>query len=166
MKKLVVDLGKCTGCRSCQIMCALSNESEANYELSRIRISKNDKLGLGLPIPCRQCQKAPCLAVCPVEAIAVDFKTGAKVINYADCIVCESCVEACPFGAILVVKKNGEPKVIKCDLCGGDPLCVKHCETGAIKFMESEDLGKEKAYSLGQTLIEVIKEAKGIRQGV
>ena len=147
-------------------MCALSHEKEANYELSRIRIAKNDELGLSSPLPCRQCQKAPCMEVCPVEAIVVDAKTGAKVINYEDCVVCESCLEACPFGSISGVEKNGERKVIKCDLCGGDPLCVKHCETGAIKFMESEDLGKEKAYSMGDTLLTVIKEAKGIIQGV
>ena len=166
MKKLVVDLGKCTGCRTCQIICALSNEGEANYGLARIRISKNDALGLSSPIPCRQCQKAPCLEVCPVDAIVVDIETGAKVINYEDCIVCESCVEACPFGAISAVEKNGESKVIKCDLCGGDPQCVKHCETGAIQFMAVDDFGKEKAYSIGHTVLEVIKEAKGITQGV
>jgi len=147
-------------------MCALSNEGEANYESARIRISKNDRLGLASPLPCRQCHKAPCLDACPVEAIVVDPKTGAKVINYEDCLVCESCVEACPFGAISVIKKNGEPKVIKCDLCNGDPQCVRHCETGAIKFMAADDLGKEKGHSIGQTLLEVIREAKGISQGM
>lgn len=166
MKKLVVDLGKCTGCRMCQMMCSLSNEGEANYEFARIRISKNDGLGLSAPAPCRQCIDAPCHRACPVEAIVIDPNTGAKVINYEDCIVCESCVEACPFGAITVIEKAGETKVVKCNLCNGAPKCVGYCETGAIKFIEAGDFAKEKAYSIGNMLLELTRETKGFAERV
>jgi carbon-monoxide dehydrogenase iron sulfur subunit len=49
-----------------------------------------------------------------------------------------SCVFACPFGATFVDQDSG--RVLKCDLCDGDPTCVKVCPTGALTF---EELSKE-----------------------
>lgn len=39
------------------------------------------------------------------------------------------------------------PTTIKCDLCNGDPTCVKFCAPGALQFIEANDanLGKQKA---------------------
>jgi Fe-S-cluster-containing hydrogenase component 2 len=36
------------------------------------------------------------------------------------------CVPACPFDVVFIAP-TGE--VLKCDLCGGDPACVKACST-------------------------------------
>ena len=166
MKKLVVDLGKCTGCKSCQIICALTNESEANYDFARINISKDDILGFSAPIPCAQCLDAPCVEACPVEAIVLDPKTGAKVIDAEACILCEACLTACPYGAIRIIEKGGETKIIKCDLCKGDPECVKQCEPGAILFKEAAELAEERTDALGDKLIEVIKINKGFAKGM
>lgn len=46
------------------------------------------------------------------------------VLNEAECIGCLACVEACPFGAIRV---GPNQEILKCDLCDGDSVCVKHC---------------------------------------
>jgi Fe-S-cluster-containing hydrogenase component 2 len=164
MKKIIVELGKCTGCKSCQIICALKNESEPNYDFARIKVSKDDSMGLSVPIPCTQCLDAPCVEACPVEAIVLDPKTGAKVIDDEECILCEACVAACPFGAISVIVKGGQTKVIKCDLCRGEPECVKHCEPGAILFKEASELAEAKTDALGDKLIEVIKINKGFSE--
>ena len=43
-----------------------------------------------------------------------------------------ACLEACPFGAIFFDSEQGV--AIMCDLCGGDPACVKRCATGAIRY--------------------------------
>jgi Fe-S-cluster-containing hydrogenase component 2 len=166
MKKLVVDLGKCTGCKSCQIICALTHESEANYNLARINISKDDSMGLSAPVPCAQCLDAPCVEACPVEAIVLDTKTGAKIIVDEECIMCEACVGACPFGAISLIEKGGQTKVIKCDLCHGDPECVKHCEPGAIRYREAADMAEERSDALGDKLIEVIKLNMGLAEEI
>ncbi len=40
-----------------------------------------------------------------------------------------------PYNAISVL--DGE--VVKCDLCGGDPKCVKYCSTGAIQYLEETE---------------------------
>jgi Fe-S-cluster-containing hydrogenase component 2 len=40
-------------------------------------------------------------------------------------------------------------KIIKCDTCDGDPLCVKFCSTGALKYEEEtrEIVDRRKALS-------------------
>jgi Fe-S-cluster-containing hydrogenase component 2 len=162
MKKIVVDLGKCTGCRSCQIICALSREGELNYELARIQISKDDRLGLSIAVPCSQCEKAPCVEVCPTDAIVRDPKTGAKELDLDKCIVCRICVTACPFGSISVVEKRGQEKVIKCDLCQGNPQCVTVCEPKAIRYEEPIALAKENSVAFADKFFDIIKETKGL----
>ena len=47
-----------------------------------------------------------------------------------------------PFGTINYNQDSG--KVIKCDLCGGDPACATACPTGAITFVDSNWTGLDK----------------------
>jgi carbon-monoxide dehydrogenase iron sulfur subunit len=162
MKKIIVGLGNCTGCRCCQIICALSREGELNYELARIQILKDDKLGLSVALPCSQCEKAPCVEVCPTDAIAFDPKTGANEIDLDKCIVCKMCVTACPTGSISIIEKKGKEKVIKCNLCEGNPQCVTVCEPGAIRYEEPIALAKGKSDAFAHKLFDIIKEHKGL----
>jgi Fe-S-cluster-containing hydrogenase component 2 len=46
------------------------------------------------------------------------------ILDADKCTACRACVDACPFGAIFVGPKG---EILKCDLCGGNPLCVKYC---------------------------------------
>jgi Fe-S-cluster-containing hydrogenase component 2 len=46
------------------------------------------------------------------------------------CTGCRACVEACPYGVMFF--DEDENFALKCDLCGGDPECVKNCAMGAI----------------------------------
>jgi Fe-S-cluster-containing hydrogenase component 2 len=55
------------------------------------------------------------------------------VINYDRCIGCRTCVAVCPFGAARYDAVRNRP--IKCELCDGDPQCVKMCPTEAMKFL-------------------------------
>ena len=54
------------------------------------------------------------------------------VDRYERCTGCRECESACPVGAIFYVA-DGE-RVIKCDTCGGDPLCARVCPTGALTW--------------------------------
>ena len=47
-----------------------------------------------------------------------------RVLN-EKCTGCKLCIKACPFGAIQVGPNR---EILKCDLCGGDPECVKYCQ--------------------------------------
>jgi Fe-S-cluster-containing hydrogenase component 2 len=44
--------------------------------------------------------------------------------------------------------------VVKCDLCEGDPYCVKYCETGAIQYVDIEDIGVRRAYPLAEKFVQ------------
>jgi Fe-S-cluster-containing hydrogenase component 2 len=50
------------------------------------------------------------------------------------CILCKMCTVACPFGN--AVYNASDQKIIKCDMCQGDPECVRFCPSGALTYVE------------------------------
>ena len=135
-KILYIDPGKCTGCRTCELVCSIKNEGIVNPVLSRIRIISDKYQGLRIPMVCQQCQEAVCVSVCPVGALRRDNELGIVKLNEDKCIGCKSCVLACPFGGAAINPLSG--KVFKCGLCDGDPECVKFCEDKAITYVEPD----------------------------
>lgn len=128
-KILHVTADLCVNCHICEIVCSLSKEGVVSPALSRVRVQhvsdENVVAPTFVPLVCRHCQKPVCKSVCPVpDAMIMDSKTGAVIINESECIGCLACVDACPFGAIFV---SQDGRVIKCDLCGGDPVCARYC---------------------------------------
>lgn len=141
MKKLLVDKKKCSGCRICESVCSYHKLGDKfNRKKAAIRIIVEGELGENnTPVICRHCKKAKCSEACPVEAFYQDEKTGALVIDQNKCIGCGLCAEACPFGAIYLHEELSIP--LKCDLCGGEPLCVKYCVPTAITYEDEQRLG-------------------------
>lgn len=133
-KMLIVDAQKCSGCRSCESYCALKHEGLCSPAKGRVHVVKWEQEGVFAPVNCMRCQDPACELVCPNQATFRNFATGAMEVDAHRCIGCYSCVFACPFGATFVDTQDG--RVLKCDLCGGDPTCVKVCPTGAITFEE------------------------------
>lgn len=137
---IAIDYSKCTGCRFCETACTVKNLGRLNPERSRIRIVKIHEEGDVLPIPvvCMKCIKAACKTVCPAGAISDDPKTGARITDERKCIGCSACVYACPFGAIAVDRTLGHS--CSCHHCGGEPTCVEFCPTGAIQYLQSDEV--------------------------
>jgi Fe-S-cluster-containing hydrogenase component 2 len=106
---------------------------------SRIRIVKKHSLGVAAPVVCRQCRRPPCLTACPVDAIRKD-PDGLVRIDEERCIGCEACVAECPFGMVMALPD----RVVKCELCGGDPQCVRYCATGAIEYADPGETARQK----------------------
>ena len=77
-----------------------------------------------------------------MRAISKDAETGAVVENTDLCIGCRMCTVACPLGGISINYETG--KSIKCDLCGGDPFCVKVCGYGALSYIPLEQDGMKR----------------------
>ncbi|MHA1271573.1 MAG: 4Fe-4S dicluster domain-containing protein [Candidatus Helarchaeota archaeon] len=147
MKKVItVHYEKCTGCKLCAIACSLYHEAFISPFLSRMDHIEFPSKELGfifVPVTCQQCEEPTCMPSCPRDAYYRDSKTGAVLIDEEKCMHCRICVFTCPFGGVLV-SLNG--RVFKCDLCGGEPECVKICPNEAITFEEPELIinGKKK----------------------
>jgi len=141
-RSLVIEPSACTGCMQCELACSFVKEGMFNPSKSRIRVFVFHDEGRMVPFTCTQCAEAWCQTACPTEAIGVDAKTGAKVIDNARCVGCRLCTIACPFGTVNFNAQTG--KVVKCDLCDGAPECVTACPTGAIRYVEADWTGLER----------------------
>jgi Fe-S-cluster-containing dehydrogenase component len=84
--------------------------------------------GVDFPHFCAQCKDYPCVQVCPVKALSIDSKTSAVLVDNEECIGCGQCIDACP-GRVPHMHPTGN-HILICDLCGGDPRCVKVCREG------------------------------------
>ncbi|KPJ76877.1 MAG: electron transporter [Deltaproteobacteria bacterium SG8_13] len=144
-KVLMIDYEKCTGCRLCELVCAVKHDGISNPVRSRIRVIKWEAEGVYVPMSCQQCQDAPCMTGCPAGAISRNESMERVEVDYDLCIGCRTCVSVCPFGAM-----NFNPidrKVIKCDLCDGDPQCVRFCDVKAVDFVDADRVGQIKSRS-------------------
>lgn len=154
-KILFVEPEKCTGCRICETVCSLHQEKVVNPARARIQIIKWDNAGIYIPMICQQCETAPCETVCPMRAIHRDEKTGALIIDYDLCVGCKLCVTFCPFGGAGI---DIEGKIIKCDLCKGDPQCVRNCEPKALQYLEASAINLRKRRVAAENLSELMKK--------
>lgn len=130
---LEIDAVECTGCRICESVCSLYHEGASWPERSRIRIVAERDEGPFLPTVCRQCDDAPCAAACPLEAITLDARTGAWLVDPELCVFCGACRDACPYGAVCVDDDRQVSYI--CDLCGGQPQCVPMCPKDVIRII-------------------------------
>ena len=129
-QSLVANPTACTGCLTCETACSLMKTGQIFPAMARIHIDRDPFEGRFIPNVCHQCSIPYCLNACPVNAIGISEKTGAVLIDREKCVGCKSCQRACPYGMI-VFDEEGE-KSFKCDLCGGNPQCVKLCPTHAL----------------------------------
>jgi carbon-monoxide dehydrogenase iron sulfur subunit len=132
------------------LTCSERHERRFQPSKARIQVLSFDETVQDVPLVCQQCADAPCLEACPEEAISRDTKTDAVVVDQDLCIQCGSCVSACVIGmdAVaseqkLAIRLDEDTQFpLKCDLCGGDPQCVKFCPTEALVFTDKRVEGE------------------------
>ncbi|MFH1434599.1 MAG: 4Fe-4S dicluster domain-containing protein [Pseudomonadota bacterium] len=157
MKKLlVINSDKCTGCRLCERVCSVQHEGVSNPARSRIHVIKWEGEGFYLPMVCQQCEEAVCVAVCPKGATKKRPDRPGVTIDYDLCIGCHMCVAACPFGGTSL--DPVAEKVIKCDLCGGEPMCVSFCDAEAIEYLDTDKAVLRKKRRAGEKLSELMRK--------
>lgn len=140
---IVRDYIRCTGCRRCEVYCSLRHEGRIWPEASHVRIFMPFP-GVEVPHLCAQCDDYPCVESCPFHALSVDNQTGAVIVDQEKCNSCGLCIKACPGKVPYLHPKTN--KAIICDLCGGDPECVKACTEagyGALRLVK-ENVGEQK----------------------
>ncbi|MGE0824416.1 MAG: 4Fe-4S dicluster domain-containing protein [Candidatus Binatia bacterium] len=136
MKQLRIIPDKCTSCLQCELACSFVQTGTFQPSRSVIRVYVFDEQASYAPYTCFQCNEAWCMTACPVNAIAVDPTTGAKVVMDNVCVGCAVCTIACPYGTVFY--NPDTRKAFKCDLCGGEPACVTACPTGAIEYTDMQ----------------------------
>jgi len=158
MKILSIDISRCTGCRACEYACSFVHSGAFNRWNSRITISHFLNDFIFIPSVCTQCEEAYCVSVCPTQALTKNRETGVVEFDPNKCIVCKQCVIACPWGSIKLNHTGRE--IIKCDLCGGDPECVKVCQAKALEYVEVEDMVLDKRFRSATRLKSSAMEVK------
>jgi len=134
IKAVYVEQDRCLACRDCERVCFFKETIGNGYQNNMIRIFMDLDEREIYAVTCLHCEDAPCMEICTVEAIIRDPSTNAVVVDPSLCVGCEMCIAACPYGNIHF--DDNRQVAVKCDLCGGDPKCVKNCMAGALKYGE------------------------------
>ncbi len=149
MKLIEISHSSCVGCRLCMEICSLLKEGECSATKARIRIFRDEEFGSNLVSLCTQCADTYCIKSCREDALTRDPDTGAVLVDENLCTGCEACVTACPVSGISYDKEKNI--VFKCDLCGGDPECVKFCSRGALAFKDTDITAPERKSFMRET---------------
>jgi formate dehydrogenase iron-sulfur subunit len=116
---------------------------------------------------CMHCDEPACASACPVTAMHKTAE-GPVVYDKAKCIGCRYCMWACPWSVPTAQWDSLAPKISKCTMCYDrlgqhvsstrngqaipadqktshaakldEPLCIKQCPAGALKYGEREQL--------------------------
>jgi len=131
------DFDKCTGCRVCELVCALENEKVFDPKLSRIKVLRLGQL-VNMPMSCRLCEDAPCVRACSRKALTQSEETGVIMVDDDKCDLCGWCLESCKHGAIFL--NQDKKTVMICNLCDGTPKCVEWCPENALSLMTLKEV--------------------------
>ena len=158
-----VDPQRCIGCGTCLAACSQTHRQVGRQDAPRLALVKTKDVSAAAA--CHHCLGAPCVQVCPVQALSVSEQS--VLVDETRCIGCKLCALSCPFGAITLfgtpvtgVAGTAYPTptfmaslspllqwevgvyaaAVKCDLClfvGSDgPSCVRSCLSNALRLVD------------------------------
>jgi Fe-S-cluster-containing dehydrogenase component/formate-dependent nitrite reductase membrane component NrfD len=135
----VINHETCIGCHACTTACKAENHVPVGHfrtAVKYIEVGAFPKVRRHFLVQrCNHCTNAPCVTICPVNALS-KRPDGIVDVDRDACIGCRACMQACPYDALYVNEDLGA--VEKCHFCahridkGLSPACVNVCPVGAI----------------------------------
>ncbi|MEM6722970.1 MAG: 4Fe-4S dicluster domain-containing protein [Bacteroidota bacterium] len=164
----VIDNRKCIGCHACTTACKSEHQVPVGVNRTWVKqVEKGvfpDSRRLFSVMRCNHCTDAPCVEICPTEALYVR-SDGIVDFNNDRCIGCKSCMQACPYDALYIDPENHT--AAKCNYCahrvdiGLEPACVNVCPEEAIISGDLQDPDSKIAKLLSRHPVKARKPEKG-----
>ncbi len=164
----VIDNRKCIGCHACTVACKSENDVPIGVNRTWVKYVEKgefpDTRRLFNVMRCNHCADAPCVDICPTEAL---YTRKDGIVDFDDrrCISCKACTQACPYDAIYLHPET--MTAAKCNYCthrtdiGLEPACVVVCPEHAIISGDMDNPETEISHLLARETTTVRKPEKG-----
>ncbi len=176
--KFLCDVERCIDCNGCVVACKEGHHIPVGVNRRRVISINEGEMGeKSISVACMHCSDAPCIAVCPVDAI-YQRDDGIVLVSKTTCIGCGYCFMACPFGAPQFPSGKvfgARGAMDKCTFCAGGPeethskeekklygqnriaegkvpLCAAMCATKALMAGDADkvaDVYRERVFTRG-----------------
>ena len=147
-----IDLRKCIGCHACTIACKAEHEIPVGVNRCWVKTVEKgtfpDTRRFFFPVLCNQCDEAPCVKICPTNAL-FKRRDGIVDLHGDSCIGCRACMVACPYDQLFIDPNTHTAE--KCNFCANRvenkllPACVSVCPTECRIFGDLDDPTSEVA---------------------
>jgi Fe-S-cluster-containing dehydrogenase component/formate-dependent nitrite reductase membrane component NrfD len=164
----IIDNRKCIGCHACTTACKSEHDVAVGVNRTYVKqVEKGefpDTRRIFSVMRCNHCTDAPCVEICPVEALFIR-EDGIVDFDNNRCIGCKSCMQACPYDALYIDPDTHT--AAKCNYCahrvdvGREPACVTVCPEHAIIAGDMENPKTEISQLLARQQVKVRKPEKG-----
>jgi benzoyl-CoA reductase subunit BamC len=149
-KSIIINAGKCIGCRACEVACAAFHArprySSSNPSRARIQVLKDPVQDIYLPVYAGEYSPAECAGK---NRYLIDGK------EYSNCDFCRA---SCPSRGRFKEPDSSLP--LKCDMCQDTPplampKCVEWCPNGTLVYEEREVEVEAESPEIGEVDVSV-----------
>ncbi len=164
----IIDNRKCIGCHACTTACKSEHQVPIGVFRTWVKQVEKGKFPdtrrVFSVMRCNHCTDAPCVEICPVQALYIR-PDGIVDFDNNRCIGCKSCMQACPYDALYIDPETRT--AAKCNYCahridiGLEPACVNVCPEEAIVSGDMNNPNSKISKLLARETVTVRKASKG-----